>query len=87
MKSIGIVRRIDELGRVVIPKEIRRSHGWEPGTPMEMFMSDEGLLIRGYKTEEDKLELIEDLMALKMASKNVKYSAVIQKAIEHVKKS
>ncbi|HLR59640.1 MAG TPA: AbrB family transcriptional regulator, partial [Pseudogracilibacillus sp.] len=39
MKALGIVRKIDDLGRVVIPKEVRISQGWEPGHSMEMFMS------------------------------------------------
>lgn len=37
MKSTGIVRRIDDLGRVVIPKEIRRSLRIREGDPLEIF--------------------------------------------------
>lgn len=37
MKATGIVRRIDDLGRVVIPKEIRRSLGIREGDPLEIF--------------------------------------------------
>ena len=37
MKSTGIVRRIDDLGRVVIPKEIRRTLGIREGDPLEIF--------------------------------------------------
>lgn len=36
MKATGIVRRIDDLGRVVIPKEIRRTLRIKEGTPMEI---------------------------------------------------
>jgi AbrB family looped-hinge helix DNA binding protein len=64
MKALGIVRKIDELGRVVIPKEVRNTQGWEPGTSMEMFMSEEGLVMRqcGNKHEElvDVLKSISD---------------------------
>lgn len=48
MKALGVVRRLDELGRIVIPKEIRKTNGWECGTPMEMFMDKQGLFIRPY---------------------------------------
>lgn len=50
MKGTGIVRRIDEFGRVVIPKEIRRGLGWKEGTPLELFMDDggEGVVLRTY---------------------------------------
>ncbi len=42
MKATGIVRRIDELGRVVIPKEIRRTLHFREGDPLEIFTDKEG---------------------------------------------
>ena len=39
MKATGIVRRIDELGRVVIPKEIRRTLRIREGDPLEKFQT------------------------------------------------
>ncbi len=45
MKATGIVRRIDELGRVVIPKEIRRVLRIRDGDPMEIFTNREGEVI------------------------------------------
>ena len=42
MKATGIVRRIDDLGRVVIPKEIRRTLRIREGEPMEIFTGEEG---------------------------------------------
>ena len=41
MKATGIVRRIDDLGRVVIPKEIRRTMGIHEGDPLEIFVDKE----------------------------------------------
>ena len=38
MKATGIVRRIDDLGRIVIPKEIRRTMRIREGDPLEIFM-------------------------------------------------
>ena len=45
MRATGIVRRIDDLGRVVIPKEIRRSMGVKEGDPLEIFTTREGEVI------------------------------------------
>ena len=45
MKATGIVRRIDELGRVVIPKEIRRTLRIREGDPLEIFIDREGEVI------------------------------------------
>ena len=45
MKATGIVRRIDDLGRVVIPKEIRRTMRIREGDPLEIFTNSEGEVI------------------------------------------
>ena len=42
MKATGIVRRIDDLGRVVIPKEIRRNLRIREGDPLEIFVDRDG---------------------------------------------
>ena len=45
MKATGIVRRIDDLGRVVVPKEIRRTLRLREGEPMEIFTGKDGEII------------------------------------------
>ena len=45
MKATGIVRRIDDLGRVVIPKEIRRTMRIREGDPLEIYTDKEGAVI------------------------------------------
>lgn len=45
MKATGIVRRIDDLGRVVVPKEIRRTLRIREGDPLEIFVAREGEVI------------------------------------------
>ncbi len=45
MKATGIVRRIDDLGRVVIPKEIRRTLRIREGDPLEIFTGNDGEVI------------------------------------------
>lgn len=48
MKATGIVRRIDELGRVVIPKEIRRTLRIKEGDPLEIFTERDELMLKKY---------------------------------------
>ena len=45
MKATGIVRRIDDLGRIVVPKEIRRTLRIREGDPLEIFTDREGEII------------------------------------------
>lgn len=46
MKSIGIVRRIDALGRIVIPKEMRKSLYLEEGDPVDISSENDAIVIR-----------------------------------------
>ena len=48
MKATGIVRRMDELGRVVIPKEIRRTLRIREGDPLEIFTDRDELMLKKY---------------------------------------
>ena len=48
MKAEGIVRRVDDLGRVVIPKEIRRNLGIREGDPLEIFVENGCICLRKY---------------------------------------
>ena len=45
MKATGIVRKVDELGRIVIPKEIRKSFGIEVSEPMEIFTDENNQIV------------------------------------------
>ena len=45
MKATGIIRRIDDLGRIVIPKEIRRTMGIREGDPLEIYTDRDGCVI------------------------------------------
>ena len=47
MRATGIVRRIDDLGRVVIPKEIRKTLRIREGDPLEIFTEKDGSIVNG----------------------------------------
>lgn len=49
MKSTGIIRRVDELGRVVIPKEIRDQFGIQEKDPMEIYVDDDKIILQKHK--------------------------------------
>lgn len=46
----AIIRRMDPLGRVVIPKSIREQLGWQECTPIEVIGSDDGIYLREQQT-------------------------------------
>lgn len=53
MSSRGIVRRIDDLGRVVIPKETRKMLGFDSDTPLEFYLDKEKIVIKPYDMGRD----------------------------------
>ncbi len=48
MKATGIIRRVDDLGRVVIPKEIRRTMNIREGDPLEIFLQEGEVIFKKY---------------------------------------
>ncbi|WP_079527350.1 AbrB/MazE/SpoVT family DNA-binding domain-containing protein [Halobacillus hunanensis] len=53
MKSTGVVRKVDELGRIVIPKELRRTLQVEEKTPLEIFVEDDKIVLKKYKANKE----------------------------------
>ncbi|WDV09276.1 AbrB/MazE/SpoVT family DNA-binding domain-containing protein [Lysinibacillus irui] len=49
MKSTGIVRKLDDLGRVVIPKELRRTFAINIGDALEVFTDDDKIILKKYE--------------------------------------
>ncbi|MNB89684.1 Transition state regulatory protein AbrB [compost metagenome] len=49
MKATGIVRKVDELGRIVIPIELRRTMGIDIKDPLEIFVDAEKIILRKYE--------------------------------------
>lgn len=74
MKATGVVRRIDELGRIVIPKEIRRTLKIREGTPLEIYSGENGeLFLKKYSPLIDFSSLMTEIVdsIYKTCSQNV----------------
>ena len=54
MKATAIIRKVDNLGRILIPREIRRILGIKEFDPMEIFINGEDIIIRKYKEESEE---------------------------------
>ena len=74
MKSTGIVRKVDELGRVVLPIELRRTLGIEVKDAIEIFVDGEQIILKKYKANmtcavtgevsEDNIRLLDGKLIL-----------------------
>lgn len=59
MRATGIIRRVDDLGRIVIPKDVRRTLQIGEGTPMEFYILPDGITLKVYHPETELLEIAE----------------------------
>ncbi len=73
MKATGIVRKIDELGRVVIPKELRETMDINKKDPMEVFVDEDKIILTKYKESCTFCQSQEDIVEFsdKPVCKNV----------------
>lgn len=62
-----VIRKIDHLGRLVLPKDIRNSMGLTDGSSLEILSTDEGILLKRYSAE---LSLISDIENLQKSVKD-----------------
>lgn len=53
MRATGVVRRVDDLGRIVIPREIRNKLHIEDGQPMELYIEDDSVIFKKVEYAEN----------------------------------
>jgi transcriptional pleiotropic regulator of transition state genes len=65
MKSTGIVRKVDVLGRIVIPRELRRTLGIEEGDSLEILVDGDQVILRKYEPSCIFCGSVDDVMIYK----------------------
>lgn len=65
MKSTGIVRKVDELGRVVLPIELRRNFNIQEKDSLEIFVDDEKIILKKYEPADIFNGSMDDLIDYK----------------------
>jgi transcriptional pleiotropic regulator of transition state genes len=78
MKSTGIVRRVDELGRVVIPIELRRTLDIAEKDALEIFVDGEKIILKKYNPADVFTGSLEDLIEYK--GKKISKTTIIELA-------
>lgn len=84
MNTIGIIRRIDDLGRIVIPKEIRQQLKIREGDPLELFANKDGsVLLKPYQ-ETSRKRKVEDLIELFKQMDRKDQKEMVKKLVEEM---
>ncbi|WP_342544767.1 AbrB/MazE/SpoVT family DNA-binding domain-containing protein [Lysinibacillus sp. FSL W7-1291] len=85
MKSTGIVRKVDDLGRVVLPKELRRTLGIEEKDPVEIFIDGDQIILQKYQPNIEKDEVVASLKKMAVSAKNPNVLETIDRAIKLIR--
>lgn len=78
MKSTGVIKKMDELGRIVIPKEMRRILNIRDGEVLELFVSDDNLVMKKHQSFEGVINSIKRYVEL-LDEVNICKSIVVDK--------
>lgn len=85
MKSTGIVRKVDELGRVVIPIELRRVLGIEEKDPVEIYVDGDKIILKKYTdsgTREKRDQVVKQLQHISNHASDGTVQKTVAEAIE-----
>lgn len=85
MKSTGMVRKIDELGRVVIPMELRKTLGIDKQDPLEIFIKGDQIVLQKYQPNTEKEEVIANLQKMAFNAKSPNVIEIIDRAIKLIR--
>lgn len=85
MKSTGMIRKVDSLGRVVIPAELRNVLGIDKLDPLEIFTDGNKIVIQKYQPNAEKEEVTAELEKLVAEAKSQNAIDVLQRAIKLIK--
>ena len=80
----GVVRKLDSLGRIVIPAEYRRQLQIKDNEPLEMLATENEIIIRKTAPEKTVIELLEDLHHAVQSAPNLQGKAEIMQKLEKV---
>lgn len=84
MKSTGIIRRIDDLGRIVIPRDIRRTLHIKEGDPLEVFIGEGGVTFRKYNPTCDAKKFLDELKELLQEDSDMKRKPEMMAKVEEL---
>ena len=84
MKRTGIIRRIDDLGQIVIPREIRNILLFREDDPLEMFIRDDALILIKHSVQRPVRKALNNLWELVEQDPNLKCSGELQEKIREM---
>ncbi|KOS61705.1 AbrB/MazE/SpoVT family DNA-binding domain-containing protein [Lysinibacillus agricola] len=85
MKSTGIVRKVDDLGRVVLPIELRRTLGIDVKDALEIFIDKDQIILQKYQPNTEKDEVVASLKKMAAGAKNPNVLETIDRAIKLIR--
>ncbi|MEE6134578.1 AbrB/MazE/SpoVT family DNA-binding domain-containing protein [Priestia sp. GS2] len=83
-KALGFIRKMDPVGRIVIPAELRKQYNWKPGTSVEMLSTAEGLVLRTFRSEINKEKVVIDFKSIMSSLSDLESKEVLDALVAHL---
>ena len=88
IKSTGIIRRVDDLGRIVIPREIRKAKFIKEGEPIEFYIDGDDIILRKYSVEDEVTSLLTSAVSrLEEQESDIYLSSETKKALHEIRQN
>ena len=84
VKSAGIQRKVDELGRITIPMEIRKNLGWGEKHVLEIVPTGEGIFIKSASFNPEKQKVVSELNSLLANNDQPEVYKAVQNALKYI---
>lgn len=84
VKSAGIQRKLDELGRIVIPIEVRRNLGWGEKHQVEVIPTNDGVFIKSASRNPEKQKVVSDLNYLLSSTNDPEVTKAVQNTLNYI---
>ena len=84
VKSAGIQREFDNVGRIVIPIEIRRNLGWEGKHVVEVVPTNDGVFIKSASYDPEKQKVVSELNSLLANNDQPEVYKAVQNALKYI---
>ncbi|MGG1483516.1 AbrB/MazE/SpoVT family DNA-binding domain-containing protein [Peribacillus castrilensis] len=81
MKSSGVIRKVDSLGRIIVPIEMRKVLGWETGTEIEFWTEGNTVVLKAPKKEQKTNEALDTLEEVEKRTDDPELKAKISEVI------
>jgi AbrB family looped-hinge helix DNA binding protein len=83
-KATGYIRKIDKLGRVVLPAQIRKENGWTEGTQLEILTTPEGIVLKEFFSAGGRKQAVKKFESIVSSLTDLESEEVLEQVNKYI---